>query len=183
MPLVTRLSAGCRRKCVIGSPWAHCSAWASDKIQNKTHSFSKREQISSSAYHKRPGLMQPVFRAYSTSCQMGRGLAGHPQCVRVGNGYNKTRLFTPIHSKTTTLLRSSPAHKSCPAHRGNESQTPESRPGKKIVQDDHIEADPLANMPRGLVHITGSERRILSHPGSGHPHHRRFLRFTFESCI
>ncbi len=45
-------------------------------------------------------------------------------------------------------------------------------------KDDHIEADPLAYMPRGLVHITGSERRLHSYPGS--PHHRRFLRFAFE---
>ncbi len=46
------------------------------------------------------------------------------------------------------------------------SQTLESHPGKKVVQDDHIEADPLANMPRGLVHVAGSERRLLSYPGS-----------------
>ncbi len=36
------------------------------------------------------------------------------------------------------------------------SQTPESCPGKKVVQDDHFETDPLANMPRGLVHVAGS---------------------------
>ncbi len=50
--LVTTLSAGCKRKCVIGSPQAHFSAWASNRCdsgQNKTHIFSKREQISSSA--------------------------------------------------------------------------------------------------------------------------------------
>ncbi len=45
-------------------------------------------------------------------------------------------------------------------------QTPESRPGKKVVQDYHIEADPLANMPKGLVHVTGSEKRLLSYSGS-----------------
>ncbi len=33
-------------------------------------------------------------------------------------------------------------------------------------------------MPRGLVHVTGSERLLLSYPGS--PHHRRFLIFAFE---
>ncbi len=32
-------------------------------------------------------------------------------------------------------------------------------------QDDHFETDPPANMPRGLVHVAGSERRVLSHPG------------------
>ncbi len=41
------------------------------------------------------------------------------------------------------------------------SQTPESRPGKKVFQDDHFEADLLANMCRGLVHDTGSERHLL----------------------
>ncbi len=35
-----------------------------------------------------------------------------------------------------------------------------------------------SHMPRGLVHVTGSERLLLSYPGS--PHHRRFLRFAFE---
>ncbi len=48
-------------------------------------------------------------------------------------------------------------------------QTSESRHGKKFIQDDHIETDPLANMPRGLVHVTGSERHIISHQGS-HSH-------------
>ncbi len=103
--LVTPLRAGCRGKCVIGSPRAHFSARASNRCdcgQNKTHTFSKREQISSSAYHKL-ALRQPVFKAVSTSWHVGRGLAGHPQCVRVGNGYNKTRLYTPIRSKTTAL--------------------------------------------------------------------------------
>ncbi len=51
------------------------------------------------------------------------------------------------------------------------SQTPELRPDEKVVQDDHFETDPPANMPRGLVHVAVSERCILSHPGS--PHHRR----------
>ncbi len=63
-----------------------------------------------------------------------------------------------------------------PAH--PRSQTPESRPHEEIVQDDHAEADPLANSHRGLVLFSGPERRILSHPDS--PHHRRFLWFAFE---
>ncbi len=45
-------------------------------------------------------------------------------------------------------------------------QIPESRSDEKVVQDDHFETDPRANMPRGLVHVAGSERRILSYPGS-----------------
>ncbi len=46
------------------------------------------------------------------------------------------------------------------------SQTPELRPDEKVVQDDYFETDPPANMPRGLVHVTESERHVLSHPGS-----------------
>ncbi len=40
------------------------------------------------------------------------------------------------------------------------SQTPELHPDEKVVQDDHFETDPPAKMPRGLVHVAGSERRI-----------------------
>ncbi len=58
------------------------------------------------------------------------------------------------------------------------SQTPELRPDEKVVQGDHFETDPLANMPRGLVHVAGSERRVLSHPCS--PLYRHFLRFAIE---
>ncbi len=113
---------------VIGSPWAHSSARASNRCdsgQNKTHTFKKREQISSSAYHKRPALMQPFFRAVSTSCHMGRGLAGHPRCVRVGNGYDKMRLYTPIRTKTTALpwcARHHSAQQGCssPLRRGDQ---------------------------------------------------------------
>ncbi len=46
------------------------------------------------------------------------------------------------------------------------SHTSELRPDEKVVQDDHFETDPPTNMPRGLVHDTGSEKRVLSHPGS-----------------
>ncbi len=53
-----------------------------------------------------------------------------------------------------------------------------SHPDEKIVQYDHFETDPLANMPRGLVCVAGSERRLFSHPDS--PHHRLFLRVAFE---
>ncbi len=49
------------------------------------------------------------------------------------------------------------------------SQTPELHPDEKVVQDDHFETDPPANMPRGLVHVAGSERCVHSHPGSPPP--------------
>ncbi len=94
--------------------------------KNKTHTFSKRDQKSFSAYHKRPALMQPVFTAVSTSCHMGRGLAGHPRCVRVGNGYDKMRLYSPIRLKTTALPRCAHHHseqrgRTSPPRRGDES--------------------------------------------------------------
>ncbi len=47
--------------------------------------------------------MQPATRVYPTPCHAGRGLIGHPRSVRVGDGDNKTRLFTPIRSKTPAL--------------------------------------------------------------------------------
>ncbi len=51
-----------------------------------------------------------------------------------------------------------------PAH--PRSQTAESSPHETAVQDDHAEADPLADSHRGLVLFSGPERRILSHPDS-----------------
>ncbi len=74
-----------------------------DSRQNETHTFSKREQKLFSAYHKHPAFMQPICTAVSTPCHAGRGLAGHPRCVNVGNDYGKMRLYTPIRSKTTVL--------------------------------------------------------------------------------
>ncbi len=43
---------------------------------------------------------------------------------------------------------------------------PESCPHETAVQDDHAEADPLADSHRGLILFSGPERRILSHPDS-----------------
>ncbi len=57
------------------------TAVIADKIKQN---ISKREQKSCSAYHKHPALMQPVCTAVSTICHAGRGLAGHPQFVKVG---------------------------------------------------------------------------------------------------
>ncbi len=70
--------------------------------------------------------MQPVCTAISTPCHTGWGLAGHPRCVSVGNEHGKTRLFTPIRSKTTTLPRcarhlSVQRWRSCPPCRGDKS--------------------------------------------------------------
>ncbi len=69
---------------------------------------------------------QPVFKAVSTPCQASRGLAGHPRCVRVGNGYGKMRLYSPIRSKTNTFplcarYHSAQRERSSPSRRGDES--------------------------------------------------------------
>ncbi len=154
--------------------------------------------------------MQSVFTDISKSCLTGRGLAGHPRCVRVGNHYGKTRLYSPICSKTTALPQCARQHSAQRGHsshprigdesagkrsHGNRSsslervrpllphpqkrrrpatyfrsQTPELHPDEKVVQDDHFETDPLANMPRGLFNVAGSERGVHSHPFN--PHHR-----------
>ncbi len=127
----------------------------------------------------------------------------------MGYGDNKTRLFTPIRSKTPALQRrglhlGAGRERSRSALRGDDaagkrshrngfssfervrllqpllprpqkgwrppahprSQTPESRPHETAVQDDHTEADPLADLHRGLVLFSGPERCILSHPDS-----------------
>ncbi len=210
-PLGTPFSSGCRGNCVCCyrvRTSAHATVRC-DSGKNKTQTFSKREQFSSSVPHECPASVQPATRVYPTPCHAGRGLAGHPRSVRVGYGDNKTRLFTPIRSKTPAFqrrglhlgagrerLRSAlrgddvagkRSHRNgsssfervrllqpllpCPqkgwrppAH--PRPQTPESRPHVMAVQDDHAEADPLADSHRGLVLFSGPERRILSHPDS-----------------
>ncbi len=123
-------------------------------------------------------------------------------------GDNKTRLFTPIRSKTPALQRrglhlcagrersrsalrvmtllekgaiemvspalsesgfysrysSSPKRMAPPAH--PRSQTPESRLHETAVQDDHTEADPLADLHRGLVLFLWTWRWHTFHPDS-----------------
>ncbi len=86
----------------------HPTAVIADKIK---HIYFQKE----SKYPPLPNisilhLMQLVFRAISTPCHAGQGLVGHLRCVRVGNGYDKMRLHTPICSKTTAFLR-------CAGHR------------------------------------------------------------------
>ncbi len=211
--LLTPFISGCRGNCVCCKYRARTSAQATircDSGKNKTQTFSKREQISLS-----------VTRVYPTPCHTGRGLAVPPRSVRLGYGDNKTRLFTPIRSKTPAFQRrglhlGAGRERSRSTLRGDDvvgnrshrkgsssservrllqpllprpqkgwrppahpwSQTPESRPHEEVVQDDHAEADPLADSHRGLVLFSGPERHILSHPDS--PHHRQFLRFAFD---
>ncbi len=84
-----------------------------------------------------------------------------------GKGRHRNRSFRPERVRLLQSLYPRPQKRLWPVTYSR-SQTSESRHGKKFVQDDHIETDPLANMPRGLVHVTGSERHIISHKSS-HP--------------
>ncbi|KAI2664125.1 ORF V: Enzymatic polyprotein [Labeo rohita] len=116
-PPSTPLNAGCRGQCVLCKTcckyWVHfsCAHTTSrcDSEQNKTQTFSKREQISSSN-HK--GCLVPsrwsATRANYTPGHSGRGLAGYPRSVRLGNGDNKKRLLTPVRSKAPALQRRGP---------------------------------------------------------------------------
>ncbi len=107
-PLLTPSNSGCRGKCVCCKNRARTSAHATihcDSGKNKTQTFSKREQISSSIPHECPVSVQSFTRVYPTPRHTGRGLAGHPRSVRVGYGDNTTRLFTPIRSKTPAFQR------------------------------------------------------------------------------
>ncbi len=192
--------------------------------KNKTQTFSKREQFSSSVPHECPASVQPATRVYPTPCHAGRGLVGHPRSVRLGYGDNKMRLFTPIRSKTPTFQRrglhlGAGRERSRSALRGDDvagkrshrngpssservrllqpllprlqkgwrppahprSQTPESRPHETAVQDDHAEADPLADSHRGQIRTAGTlDLKDAYFHIQIAPHHRRFLRFAFE---
>ncbi len=93
-----------------------------------------------------------------------------------GKRSHRIRSSSPARVRLLQPLLPRPQKRRWPAY--SRSQTPELRPDEKVIQDDHFETDPLANMPRGLVHVAESEKCVLSHAGS--PHHRRFLRFAFE---
>ncbi len=106
-PLGTPFFSGCRGNCVCcyRVRTSDHATVRCDSGKNKTQTFSKREQFSSSVPHECPASVQPATRVYPTPCHAGRGLAGHPRSVRVGYGDNKTRLINPIRSKTPALRR------------------------------------------------------------------------------
>ncbi len=87
----------------------------------------------------------------------GDEFAGKRSCTDGSTSSERVRVLQP-------LLPHPQKRWQPPAH--PRSQAPEPRPHETAVQDDYFETDPLANTPRGLVIFSGSERRILSHPGS-----------------
>ncbi len=222
-PLGTPFSSGCRGNCVCcyRVRTSDHATVRCDSGKNKSQTFSKREQFSSSVPHECPASVQPATRVYPTPCHTGRGLAGHPRSVRVGYGDNKMRLFTPIRSKTPAFQQrglhlGAGRERSRSALRGDNvagkrshrngsssfervrllqpllprpqkgwqppahprSQTPESRPHERAVQDDHAEADPLTDSHRDWF-CSLDLKDAYFHIQIA-PHHRRFLRFAFE---
>ncbi len=220
VPPSAPFSSGCGRQSVCAKYC--CEHWVLSQIKHKH--IKKESTFPLSPYHEpQAPAWWPAARYNSTPRHTVRGLAGHPQSVRLGSGDNKTRLYTSIRLKTPAiwwhgLHIGSAQHHSRPARRCDEfsgersrgngfpsservrlpqsllprpqegwwskahprSQTSESRPYEMAVQDDYIEEDPLANMPRGLVLFARSERRLLWHPYSPPPQYLRFLRFAFE---
>ncbi len=126
-------------------------------IHSKTPAIWRRGLYISSAQQR----SRPVHRSDEFAGKRSRG-NGFPNSERV-------RILQPLlpHPKEEWWSKTH-----------SRSQTSESRLYEMAIQDDYIEADPLTNIPRGLVIFDGSERRFISHPDS--PHHRRFLRFAFE---
>ncbi len=105
-------------------------------------------------------------RLYSSICSKTTAL---PQCGRrgdesAGKRSHRNRSSSPERVRLSQLLLPRPQKRWWSATYSR-AQTPELGPDEKFVQDDHFETDPLANMPKGLVHIAGSERRVLSHTG------------------
>ncbi len=124
-------------------------------IRSKTPAFQQR------------GLHLGVGRERSRSALRGDDVAGKRSHRNGSSSFERVRFLQPLLPRPQKGWRP-PAHP--------RSQTPESRPHETAVQDDHAEADPLADSHRGLVLFSGPERRILSHPDSppsetdGNPH-------------
>ncbi len=114
-------------------------------IRSKTPAFQRR------------GLHLGAGRELSRSALRGDDVAGKRSHRNGSSSFERVRLLQPLLPRPQKGWRP-PAHP--------RSQTPESRPHETAIQDDHGEADPLADSHRGLVLFSGPERRILSHPDS-----------------
>ncbi len=108
--------------------------------------------------HTRTGYehLPPLDESMATHLCRGDESAGKRSHRNRSSSPERVRLLEPLLPRSQK--RRWPATYS-------RSQT-ELRPDEKVVQDDRFKTDPLANMPRGLVHVAGSERRVHSHPGS-----------------
>ncbi len=114
-------------------------------IRSKTPAFQRR------------GLHLGAGRERSRSALRGDDVAGKRSHRNGSSSFERVRLLQPLLPRPQKGWRP-PAHP--------RSQTPESHPHETAIQDDHAEADPLADSHRGLVLFSGPERRILSHSDS-----------------
>ncbi len=187
--LSPRSALGAEKSVFFGSPRAHSSARASDKIK---HMLFQKE----SKYPLLPTIsvlplcsqsLEPIqpLATRAEACQAIPGVSEWIMAtIRRGYSLQFARRPPRFSGVVTTTVRSEDAQvlraevMNLLVKGAIEVVTPaQSESGfyscyflvpknKKFVQDDHIETDPLANTPWGLVHVAGSERRILSHPGS-----------------
>ncbi len=109
------------------------------------------------AWQAIPGVSEWVMGIIKRSTLRGDDVAGKRSHRNGSSSFERVRLLQPLLPRPQKGWRP-PAHP--------RSQMPESRPHETAVQDDHAEADPLADSHRGLVLFSGSERCILSHPDS-----------------
>ncbi len=191
----TPFCSGCRWQCVIKSvvntgPVLKVPTQTAAVTARKKHTniFKKRANF---LFHI--SLWSTTW-TNPTPHHTGQGLAGHPRSVRLGFGDYKTRLLTSVCSKTPAILRrgshlSAEQGHSRPALRGDgltgkrgHRADPTSservrllqpllpRPQKGWWPPTHPRSqapEPRPHeTPRGLVLFFGSERRLLSHPGS-----------------
>ncbi len=131
----------------------------------QTGSGDNKTRLYTSIHSKTPAIWrrgQHIGLAQQCSCPARRSdeFAGERSH---GNGFpisKRVRLLQPLLPRP---------QKGWWSETHTRSQTSESHPYETVVQDDYIKADPLANMPRGLVIFIGSERCLLSHPDSPPP--------------
>ncbi len=129
-------------------------------IRSKTPAFQRR------------GLHLGAGRECSHSALRGDDVAGKRSHRNGPSSSERVRLLQPLLPRPQKGWRP-PAHP--------RSQTPESCPHEMAVQDDHAEADPLADSHRGLVLFSGPERRILSHPDS--PSSQMILEIRLQGSV
>ncbi len=120
---------------------------------------------------QRHGFHLGAGRERSRSALRGDDVAGKRSHRNGSSSFERVRLLQPLLPRPQKGWRP-PAHP--------RSQTPQSRPHETAVQDDHAEADPLADSHRGLVLFSGPERRILSHPDS--PPSQTILEIRLRRC-
>ncbi len=137
---------------------------------NKTRLFTPI-RLKTPAFQRR-GLHLGAGRERSRSALRGDDVAGKRSHRNGSSSFERVRLLQPLLPRPQKGWRP-PAHP--------RSQTPESRPHETAVQDDHAEADPLADSHRGLVLFSGPERRILSHPDS--PPSQTILFFVINNFL